>query len=60
MVNNLSASAEDTRDKGSILGLGRSPEKEVAMHSNIRAWKTPLIEEPGGLKSMGLQRVGHD
>ena len=60
MVNNLSASAEDTRDKGSILGLGRSPEKKVAMHSNILAWKTPLIEEPGGLKSMGLQRVGHD
>ena len=60
MVNNLPASAEDTRDKGSILGLGRSPEKEVAMQSDILAWKIAWIEEPGGLQSMGLQRVGHD
>ena len=32
-------------------------EKEMATHSNILAWR---IEEPGGLQSMGSQRVGHD
>ena len=32
----------------------------MATHSNILAWKIPWIEEPGGLQSMGLQRVRHD
>ena len=35
-------------------------EKEMATHSNILAWKIPWTEEPGGLQSKGLQRVGHD
>ena len=35
-------------------------EKEMATHSSIRAWKIPWIEELGGLRSMGLQRVRHD
>ena len=35
-------------------------EKEMATHSSILAWKIPWTEEPGGLQSMGLQRVGHD
>ena len=35
-------------------------EKEMAIHSNILAWKIPWMEEPGRLQSMGLQRVGHD
>ena len=35
-------------------------EEKMATHSNILAWKIPWIEEPGGLQSMGLQRVGHD
>ena len=35
-------------------------EKEMAAHSNILAWKIPWTEKPGGLQSMGLQRVGHD
>ena len=35
-------------------------EKEVATHSSILAWRIPLTEEPGGLQSMGSQRVGHD
>ena len=35
-------------------------EKETATHSSIHAWKIPWTEEPGGLQSMGLQRVGHD
>ena len=32
----------------------------MAVHSNILAWKIPQTEEPGGLQSMGSQRVGHD
>ena len=35
-------------------------EKEMATHSSILAWKIPRTEEPGGLQSMGSQRVGHD
>ena len=35
-------------------------EKEMATHSSIHAWKIPWTEEPGGLQSMGSQRVGHD
>ena len=35
-------------------------EKEMATHSSTLAWRTPWAEEPGGLQSMGLQRVGHD
>ena len=32
----------------------------MATHSNILAWESPWTEEPGGLQSMGLQRVRHD
>ena len=35
-------------------------EKEMATHSSILAWKIPWIEEPGGLQSMGLKRIGHN
>ena len=35
-------------------------EKEMATHSSILAWGIPGTEEPGGLQSMGSQRVGHD
>jgi len=35
-------------------------EKAMAPHSNTLAWKIPWAEEPGGLQSMGSQRVGHD
>ena len=31
----------------------------MATHSDILAWRIPWTEEPGGLQSMGLQRVGH-
>ena len=47
-------------DLGSIPGLGRSPGKEMAIHSSTIAWKIPWTEEPGRLQSMGSQRVGHD
>ena len=47
-------------DAGSIPG-GEDPlEKEVATHSSIPAWRIPWTEEPGGLQSMGSQRVGQD
>ena len=35
-------------------------EEGMETHSNILAWRIPWTEEPGGLQSMGLQRVGHD
>ena len=35
-------------------------EKEMATHSSILAWKISWTEKPGGLQSMGSQRVGHD
>ena len=46
--------------QGLLLGysaLFRS-EKALAPHSSILAWKIPWAEEPGGLQSMGSQRVG--
>ena len=35
-------------------------EREMATHHSIFAWEIPWAEEPGGLQSTGLQRVGHD
>ena len=35
-------------------------EEGMATHSSILAWRTPWTEEPGGLQSMGLQRIRHD
>ena len=35
-------------------------EENTATHSNIRDWRIPWTEEPGGLQSIGLHRVGHD
>ena len=35
-------------------------EKEMATHASILTWEMPWTEEPGGLQSMGSQRVGHD
>ena len=52
-------SACNAGDLGSIPGSVRSP-GEMATHSSILAWKIPWTEEPGGLQSVGLQRVRHD
>ena len=41
------------------LGGGDLLEKEMATHSSILAWEILWTEEPGGLQSMGWQRVGH-
>ena len=45
---------------GSIPGLERSPGGGNGTHSSTLAWKIPWTEEPGGLQSMGSQRVRHD
>ena len=42
------------------LGQEDPLEKEMATHSSTLAWKIPRTEEPGGLQSMGSQRVRHD
>ena len=42
------------------LGGDDALEKEMATHLSIFAWRIPCTEEPGGLKSIGSQRVGHD
>ena len=57
MVKNLPA----VRETG-VRSLGQEDplEKGMATHSSILAWRIPCTEEPGGLQSMGLQRVGHD
>ena len=42
------------------LGQKDSLEEEMATHSSILAYEIPLIEEPGGLQSVGLQRVRYN
>ena len=42
------------------LGWEDPLEKRMATQSSIIAWRIPWTEEPGGLQSMGSQRVGHD
>ena len=42
------------------LGQEDALEKGMAVHSSILAWRIPWMEDPGGLQSMGSQRVGHD
>ena len=57
MVKSLPA-MQETRVRS--LG-GEDPLKEgIATHASILVWRIPWIEEPGGLQSIGLQRVGHD
>ena len=57
MVKNLPAMQEPW-----VGSLGREDplEKGMATHSSVLAWRVPWTEEPGGLQSMGLRRVGHD
>ena len=54
------ASAYNAGDPGSIPGSGNPLEKGMATHSSTLAWRTPWMEEPGGLQSMESQRVRHD
>ena len=57
MVNNLPAMEETL-----VQSLDQKDplEKGMATLSSILAWRIPWTEEPGGLQSMGLLRVGHD
>ena len=57
MVKNLNAMQETW-----VQSLGREDplEKGMASHSSILAWRIPWTEEPGGLQSVGSQRVGQD
>ena len=55
MVKNPASSA---KDPGSIPGLGRSPREGNGYISSVLVWRIPWTEEPGGLQSMGSQRVG--
>ena len=57
MVKNLPAMQETWVRS---LGWEDSLEKRMATHSSILAWRIPRTEEPGGLQSMGSQRVGHN
>ena len=43
-----------------FLGQEDPPEKEMATHTSILAWKIPWTEKPCGLQSKGLQRVGQN
>ena len=56
-VKNLPA-VQETRVRS--LGWEDPLEKKMATHSSILVWKISFTEEPGGLQSMGSQRVGHD
>ena len=56
-VKNLLATQETQVQS---LGQGDPLEKEIATRSSILAWEIPLTEEPGGLQSIGSQRVRHD
>ena len=56
-VKNALANAGDARDAGSIPGLERSPGGGHGTHSSILAWRIPWTEQPGGLQSIGSQRV---
>ena len=53
------ASSGHSRE-GSVPGSGKSPGEGNGNHSSILAWKIAQMEEPGGLLSMGPQRVRHN
>ena len=57
MVKNLLA-VQETQLRS--LGQDNAPEKGMATHSSILAWRIPWPEEPGGLQSMGSHTVGHN
>ena len=56
----VKASACNMGDPGLISGSRRSPGEETVLHSSSLALEIPWTEEPGGLQSIGLQRVRHD
>ena len=65
VVKNLPTISGDLGDAGLIeedAGLGQEDplEEGMATHSSILAWRIPWTEEPGGLQSIGSQKVGHN
>ena len=60
MVKNPPANEGNVRDAVQSLGREDPLEEGMATHSSILAWRIPWTEEPGGLQSIGSQRVGHD
>ena len=59
-VENPPATQETQESLVPSLGWEDPPEKEMATHSSILAWKIPWTEEPGRLQSIGSQRIRHD
>ena len=57
MVKNLPEMQETWAQS---LGQEDPPEEEMATNTSILAWTVPWTEKPGGLQSMGSQRVGHN
>ena len=60
MVKKLSAMKELQESQIQSLYQEDPLEEDIATHSSILAWRIPWTEEPGGLQSIGSQRVGHN
>ena len=60
LVKNLPAKQEHQEARVQSLGWADPLEEGMATHSSILAWRIPWTEEPGGLQSIGSQRVRHD
>ena len=61
VVKDPPANEGDIREVGLIRHNQEDPlEEGMATHSSIFSWRIPWTEEPGGLESMGLERVGHN
>ena len=60
VVKTWPADAGDIRDVGLIPGSGRLPGEGNGTPLQYSCWRIPWTEEPGGLQSLGSQRVGPD
>ena len=60
MVKKLPANAGGIGDAGPIPGSGRTPGGGHSNPLRVLAWRIPWTEKPGGLRSTGSQKVGHD
>ena len=59
VVQNLPAMQETEEIRVPSLGQEDPLEKGVATHCSILAWRIPWTKEPGGLQTIGSERVGH-
>ena len=60
MVESPPTKAEDIETQVQSLSWEDPLEEGMATHSSVLAWRIPCTEEPGGLQSIGPQRVVHD